>query len=115
MAPRISVSFLVCSMIMSSAVWSANGPPSGKDRVAAPIHYADQAVVVSTKEGVAAVRFTDATAAGDGRKYVYRFLGAGAAKEEAGEGEARRPGVAAPPRGRALTLDKCRLIAVAVE
>lgn len=80
---------LLWLVLFSFATSSANlaadpaAPPTAL--VAAPIHYADQAVVVSTAEGVAIIRFTDAIP--EGRKYVYRFLATGAAQEEKGEGK----------------------------
>ena len=50
-----------------------------------PVHYADQAVVVSTAAGVAAVRFTDSLK--EGRRYEYRFLPAAGGAEQSGRGE----------------------------
>jgi hypothetical protein len=82
---------------------SAADPPERQDdgRVSVPVHYSDQAVVISTKDGVALVCFTDGIP--EGRKYVYRFLSKEEpAEEQRGEGAVfekydRKP--AQPPDG----------------
>jgi len=83
-------SILLFAFATAPATLSADLAPPGpgrvKEPVCVPVHYADQAVVIYTARGVAAVRFTDAIP--QGRKYVYRFRAARAgADEERGEGK----------------------------
>jgi hypothetical protein len=75
--------FATCSGILA-VEHPASAPARVKVPVSVPVHYADQAVVISTAGGVAVVRFTGAIP--EGRTYVYRFLPAGAAREEKGDG-----------------------------
>lgn len=98
---RQRLTLLLLAFALTSTVWAANpAAPAGDERVSVPVHYSDQAVIISTKDGVAIVRFTDAIP--EGRKYSYRFLPKGeAAKEEQGEGKVfekydRKP--AQPPK-----------------
>lgn len=82
---RECLSLLLLVFTLTAAALAA-GPPAHADdeRVSVPVHYSDQAVIVSTKEGVALVRFTDAVP--EGRKYVFRFLPK-AGEEERGAGK----------------------------
>jgi hypothetical protein len=94
---RQSLPLLFVAFALATPALADHRDPSA---VSVPVHYSDQAVVISTKDGVAIVRFTDA--APDGRKYVYRFLpSAEPAKQERGEGKVfekydRKP--ARPPK-----------------
>lgn len=80
----VLLAFATCSGILA-VEHPASAPARVKVPVSVPVHYADQAVVISTARGVAAVRFTGVIP--EGRKYVYRFRPAGAGDEEKGEGK----------------------------
>lgn len=83
---NLSTAVLALALMASAASSADPALPELKDRVSTPVHYEDQAVIISTRAGVAIVRFTDAIP--EGRKYVYRFLPASeGAKEQRGQGQ----------------------------
>ena len=128
MIRRVSF-FVLLSLMFTTAILAADPapppppppppPPAKGDLVTVPVHYSDQAVVVSTKHGVAMFRFDGAAQQGEGQRYVYRFLPAGEQKEVRGEGSVfekyeRKP--AQPPqRGFEVTDAGGRLELVAAQ
>jgi hypothetical protein len=86
---------LACLIIAVAKTATGQPPPitgvkevDTEDRVAAPVYYKDQMLVLATDQGVAAVVFTDKVKEGakEGRKYKFRYESKDGKTKESGTG-----------------------------